>query len=144
MVGGKEMSGLATANFAEYVESEMRLDKAAIDRLKRRYPGWEFLPVSGQQKPPIVVSSNGSQAVEPLAQAVERIIKSLPSHEWTSAGIYAVLAAEKYPLPEPKAQRMANISTALGKLSKKPSSSVREVFKGSGRNPNRYQWRDIP
>jgi hypothetical protein len=142
------MTTANSRNFDDYVAAEMRLDKEAIERLKRRYPEWEFVLRNGGQRtlPNIIpeVQPAGWSGVEPLIHAVERLIRTSPNREWISSDLYAALVAENYPLPEPKTQRMANISTALGKLSERPSSSVRLTYKGSGRNPNRYQWRDIP
>ncbi len=37
------------SKFDEYVEREMKADREAIDRLKRRYPDWDFVPLDGQQ-----------------------------------------------------------------------------------------------
>lgn len=141
------MTTMNTRNFDDYVAAEMRLDKEAIDRLKRRYPEWEFVQrTEGQKTLPLVAAQAAPVGTsgEPLIQAVQRIIRASPNREWISADIYAALATESFPLPEPRTQRMANISTALGKLAERPSSYVRLVYKGAGRNPNRYQWRDIP
>lgn len=131
------------SSFDSYVEHEMKADRDAIERLKRRYPDWEFVPVTGQLNIP-VGPIHSAPNVEPLIKAVERLVRDNPLREWTSKGIYDALHAEGYPLNPPKSQRMANISTGIGKLCARPNSRVELVYRGSGRDPNRYKWRSVP
>ncbi len=74
------MSTANSRNFDDYVAAEMRLDREAIDRLKRRYPEWEFVLRSGGQRTLAVMPEPQTQlslsATVPLIQAVERVISA--------------------------------------------------------------------
>ena len=130
------------------LQDELRQIEQALALIERRFPDYQFVKLEERSEPLVLTPSSPMRkrtapqgnASESLPQAIQRVMLAHPEKEWTTAEVYDSLEAIGYPLPAPKAQRMANISTSLGKMVARPSPPVALISKGAGRyNPNRYQ-----
>jgi hypothetical protein len=118
------------------MQEEHRRDIEALERLMR------FLPVSAQPNgkqafPP--AADNGMAPEDSVLGGIERILRDHANRTWTSQQIRAELERRGFGL---KAKNpMATISVALKKLEDRDKATV--VMRGSGREPNRYQWKKV-
>lgn len=113
-------------------EREIRRDSEDLARLKRRYPGYDFVPVTQAE-----LLSTDAQPVLSYAQRLAlTLIESSPFREWTSRTVFTELSAHgKIDFPSEDAAMNA-IPLALAALTE--MGKIRRVHEGRGRDPHRY------
>jgi len=116
----------------QIAEKEIRRDSEDLTRLKRRYPGFDFIPIASNG------SSNGVQS-EPseMEKTVLNLINEQPDQEWTSRSVVTVIAASKLcRLPEKDDAAMNAVAATL--IALKDAKRITRTHEGRGRDPHRY------
>jgi hypothetical protein len=122
-------------NAIEQAEREIQRDKDDLKRLKKRYPGYDFIPVDPKK------SENHQQHTpktefSPLELAVWATVKSGVDKEWTSRSVIENLRALGFRLPEKEEAAMNAVGSALIELME--SEKILRSHEGKGRDPHRY------
>jgi len=123
-------------NAIEQAELELQRDKSDLKRLKKRYPGYDFVPVDPNKQ------SQHGQPAQPrtefseLELAVLSVVDSDPDKEWTSRAVFESLRAQHSKLPEKEDAAMNAVGAALIEL--KTAEKIIRTFEGKGRLPHRY------
>ena len=117
----------------EQAEKEIQRDKADLKRLKKRYPGYDFVPVDAAE-------SHSQRAAKKdfseLAGIVLSVVAVGVNKEWTSREVFENLRAQGVSLPEKEDAAMNAVGAALIEL--KDAELIRRSFEGKGRTPHRY------
>jgi hypothetical protein len=131
---------ILSSNPIEHAEKEIRRDREDLKRLKKRYPGFDFLPArngsaAAVAPPPPIIPSRSLNALE---QAVFDEMGSDLVEEWTSRSVAArLLKGTAYRLPESDEAAMNAVTLALASL--KDLGKIERVHEGRGRDPHRYR-----
>jgi hypothetical protein len=130
------------SNPIEQAESEIRRDREDLKRLKKRYPGFDFLPAKNGTALPtqtsLVQQESPARAINALEQAVLDEMASNPIEEWISRSVVARLrAGSAYRLAENDEAAMNSVALAL--VSLKELGKIERVHEGRGRDPHRYR-----
>ena len=117
----------------EQAEKEIHRDKADLKRLKKRYPGYDFVPVDAAE--------NHSQRTtkkdfSELSGLVLSVVAIGMNKEWTSREVFENLRSQGVSLPEKEDAAMNAVGAALIEL--KDAELIRRTFEGKGRTPHRY------
>jgi hypothetical protein len=132
-------------NPIDNAEMEIRRDREDLKRLKRRYPGHDFLPVSKngavsvvESKPaPVAAAVPAPPPLAALEQAVLAAINSQPNEEWTSRGVVMALRNNgSYRLADNADAALNAVGIALASLTEK--ERIIRSHEGRGRDPHRY------
>jgi hypothetical protein len=118
----------------DLAEREIRRDREDLERLKKRYPGYDFLQVNGTS----VSSVNREKPLSGIEQAILTVIESLPEQEWTSRSVVAAIRSGGiFLLANSDDAAMNAVTIALASLTE--TGRIRRTHQGSGRDPHRYQ-----
>ena len=113
------------------MEEEHRQDREALARLMRFIPENGDVPTVGHNTPSAPVSS--------VLGRLESILHDRDNRTWTAQQLKTELLSQGFDL---KAKNpIATIGVALKKLADRGKLTV--VSRGSGREPNVYQWRTV-
>ncbi len=128
-------------NPIETAEREIRRDREDLERLKRRYPGYDLLPAANGTSAPAAVSDRPVTPVRPSLNAIEQAVlttvDSKPLLEWTSRQVIAkIRETVSFRLPEDDAAAMNYVGIALASLTEK--GRIIRSHEGRGRDPHRY------
>lgn len=123
----------------EQAKKEIRRDIEDLDRLKRRYPGYDFIAVSNREATPTAapVQVAASKVLSAIEQAALDVVASDP-REWTSREVMTALRESgTYRLPDGNDAAMNSVGLALTAL--KDANLIQRVHDGRGRDPHRYR-----
>jgi hypothetical protein len=133
-------------NPIDIAEGEIRRDREDLDRLKRRYPGYDFLPSnngSSASAAAAVVTQRATIYPRPIAslsaieQAILSTVDSEPNEEWTSRGIIMRIRSNgSYRLANNEDAALNAVGIALASLVEK--ERILRSHEGRGRDPHRY------
>jgi hypothetical protein len=134
---------VASANPIVQAEQEIRRDREDLKRLKKRYPGYDFLPsrngsalIPAPTPTPIVQTQD--RQLNALEQAVLDVVLCDVVQEWTSRTVVAALrGGTAYRLAESDEAAMNAVTLALVAL--KDLGKIQRVHEGRGRDPHRYK-----
>lgn len=120
----------------EQAEKELQRDKEDLKRLKKRYPGHDFVPIDPKR-----VAENQPQRTPrteftALELAVLAIVDTDVDKEWTSRMVVESLRALGIALPEKEDAAMNAVGYALVEL--KDNDKILRTHEGKGRDPHRY------
>ena len=123
----------------EQAEREIQRDKDDLKRLKKRYPGYDFVRVD---VPKVSISANGYAqnrvGVSEVESGVLEVINDNPDGEWTSRSMVEFLRVmDKTRLPEKDDAAMNAVGYAL--IALKEAGKILRVHEGKGRDPHRYK-----
>jgi hypothetical protein len=116
----------------EQAEKEIQRDKADLKRLKKRYPGYDFVPIDADNHSQRTPKKDFSE----LGGAVLSVVLVGKDKEWTSREVFDNLRSQGVSLPEKDDAAMNAIGAALIEL--KNADLIRRSFEGKGRTPHRY------
>lgn len=135
---------VSSSNPIEHAEREIRRDREDLKRLKKRYPGFDFLPVKNGSAPATTPTQTiptmqiPQRSLNALEQAVLDEMASDLVQEWTSRSVAAALrAGTAYRLAESDEAAMNAVTLAL--VSLKDLGKITRVHEGRGRDPHRYK-----
>ena len=121
----------------DQAEKELQRDKDDLKRLKKRYPGHDFVPVDSKraadgqpQRPPKTEFSD-------LELAVLTVVDGDMDREWTSRMVLDSLRLAGSRLPEKEDAAMNAVGYALIEL--KDAEKIQRSHEGKGRDPHRYK-----
>lgn len=118
----------------QIAEQEIRRDSEDLTRLKKRYPGYDFVRVGNDEN-----NSTVSDARPELSYAqriILELIESSPFREWTSRTVFTELAAHgQIGFPTDDAGMNA-VGLALNALAE--TGRIKRIHHGRGRDPHRY------
>jgi len=126
-----------TGSPIELAEREIQRDKDDLKRLKKRYPGYDFVLVESKK-----LGIDSSSIRQPRADfteleiAVLAVVNSLPDKEWTSRQILEELKSKTVTLPEKEDAALNAVGYALTAL--REAGKILRSHEGSGRDPHRY------
>jgi hypothetical protein len=134
-----------SSNPIEQAEKEIRRDREDLKRLKKRYPGFDFLPlkngsVSTTPAPAQTITTlqTTTRPLNALEQAVLDEMASDLVQEWTSRSVVAALrTGTAYRLAESDDAAMNAVTLAL--VSLRELDKIERVHEGRGRDPHRYK-----
>jgi hypothetical protein len=131
------------SNPIEQAEKEIRRDRDDLKRLKKRYPGYDFLPAKNGSVPITPTTAHAAIQATPrqlsaLEQAVLDAMASDGAEEWTSKSVVAALrAGTAYRLAQNDEAAMNAVTLALASL--RELGKIERVHEGRGRDPHRYK-----
>jgi hypothetical protein len=120
-------------NAIEQAEKEIQRDKDDLKRLKKRYPGYDFIPVEKSENHHQRTPKTEFSALE---LAVLATVESDVNKEWTSRGVIENLRAIGFRLPEKEDAAMNAVGSALIELME--AEKILRSHEGKGRDPHRY------
>ena len=120
----------------EQAEKELQRDKEDLKRLKKRYPGHDFIPVDPKRVADGKAQRQPKTEFSDLEMAVLSAVNSGMDKEWTSREVHEVLRLQNVRLPENKDAAMNAIGAALIEL--KDADKILRSHEGRGRDPHRY------
>jgi len=124
---------LAMTYAMEQAEKEIQRDKADLKRLKKRYPGYDFVPVDSENQPQYTPRTDFTD----LETTVLAVVTAAVDKEWTSREVFQNLREKgSTHLPEKEDAAMNAVGAALVELTR--ADLVRRSFIGKGRAPHRY------
>ena len=116
----------------EQAEKEIQRDKDDLKRLKKRYPGYDFVPVD---KAVAKAPQSQTRPLSYLDTAVEWLISN-SLQEWTSRAVVKELSDQGRISFNSEEVAMNAVGSALSSLT--DAGKIRRVHKGRGRDPHRY------
>lgn len=137
---------ISSSSPIEHAEREIRRDREDLKRLKKRYPGFDFLPVKNGSPLPAPVPAAQTittpqvpqRSLNALEQAVLDEMTSDLVEEWTSRSVVTGLrAGTAYRMAESDEAAMNSVTLAL--LSLRELGKIERVHEGRGRDPHRYK-----
>jgi len=133
-------------NPVDVAEREIRRDREDLERLRRRYPGYDLLPSANDASasaPAIVAAPRAAIAPRPITslsaieQAILNTVNSEPDEEWTSRGIILrIRNSGSYRLADSDDAALNAVGIALASLVEK--ERILRFHEGRGRDPHRY------
>jgi hypothetical protein len=117
----------------EQAEKEIQRDKADLKRLKKRYPGYDFVPIDAAETH---TQRTAKKDFSELGGIVLSVVAVGMDREWTSREVFDNLRSQGVSLPEKEDAAMNAIGSALIEL--KDAELIRRSFEGKGRTPHRY------
>lgn len=121
----------ATENPIELAEREIRRDSEDLARLKQRYPGYDFVRVTGSVVAPAI------KETRPVLQvAILGIIDTSPEREWTSRSMLAALTEGGQVSFANDTAGMNAVGAAL--IAMADAGKIIRTHQGRGRDPHRY------
>jgi hypothetical protein len=121
-------------------EMEIRRDREDLDRLKRRYPGYDFLLVGNGAAPSSIPTPTlkSQRPLSGLEQAIFDVMSLARTEEWTSRRIVTTLNENQaFHLSENDDAAMNAVALAL--VSLRELGRIQRVHEGKGRDPHRYK-----
>jgi predicted CoA-binding protein len=125
----------AMTNAIEQAEREIQRDKDDLKRLKKRYPGYDFIPVDPKKSESPTQRQPRTDFSE-LEMAVLAVVAIGVDKEWTSRSVVESLRSQGYRLPEKEEAAMNAVGYALIEL--KDAEKILRSHEGKGRDPHRY------
>jgi hypothetical protein len=119
----------------EQAEKEIQRDKSDLKRLKKRYPGYDFVPVDAD-KAENHTQRTAKKDFSELGGLVLSVVTVGMDKEWTSREVFENLRSQGVSLPEKEDAAMNAVGAALIEL--KDAELIRRSFEGKGRTPHRY------
>jgi len=116
------------------MEEEHRLDHEALERLMRFLP--QVQNGHAETKPTHIPVDNTMAPETSMLGSIERILSEGSNRTWTVQQIKQALTARGYKLQAKSPE--ASIGVAMKKLFDRDRVTI--VRRGSGREPNIYQW----
>jgi len=120
----------------EQADKELHRDKEDLKRLKKRYPGYDFVPVDPKRIAESKPQREPKTEFSELELAVLSIVNSEMEKEWTSRLVIEILRVHGVRLPEKEDAAMNAVGAALIEL--KDADKIRRSHEGKGRDPHRY------
>lgn len=117
----------------EQAEKEIQRDKADLKRLKKRYPGYDFVQVDAAEN---TAQRAAKKDFSELGGYVLSVVAVGMDKEWTSREVFENLRSQGVSLPEKEDAAMNAVGAALIEL--KDAELIRRSFEGKGRTPHRY------
>ena len=118
-------------------EREIRRDSEDLARLKKRYPGYDFVLVSKPAEQLAVSTQKSAPPLSILQIGIIGLIESSSSREWTSRTVLTELTDHgqvSFPTDE---AAMNAVGLALAALAE--SGHIVRTHQGRGRDPHRYK-----
>jgi len=115
-------------------EMEIRRDGEDLTRLKQRYPGYDFVRVTGEENNP--AGNDARPELSRLQTAVLGLIESSSIREWTSRTVFTELTAGGQISFPNDAAGMNAVALALVALAE--TGRITRTHPGRGRDPHRY------
>ncbi len=118
-------------------EREIRRDSEDLSRLKRRYPGYDFILVSKPNENLTVDDRKPAPPLSIIQIGVLGVIESSSAREWTSRTVLTELTDHgqvSFPTDE---AAMNAVGLALAALAE--SGHIIRTHQGRGRDPHRYK-----
>jgi hypothetical protein len=130
------VNAITMTNAIELAEREIQRDKDDLKRLKKRYPGYDFVPVDPKKTAENQPQRAPKTDFTDLELAVLAVVAVGVDKEWTSREVFESLRAQGVRLPEKEEAAMNAVGAALIEL--KDADKILRSFEGKGRAPHRY------
>ena len=123
-------------NAIEQAEREIQRDKDDLKRLKKRYPGYDFVAVDPKKIAESHPQRTPKTEFSPLELTVLGIVENAVDKEWTSRSVIEGLRVIGFRLPEKEDAAMNAVGAALIELME--AEKILRTHEGKGRDPHRY------
>jgi len=130
----------AILSIIEEAEREIRRDREDLERLKKRYPDYDFLPVTNGNMPlsGFIAEERSNRPLSGVEQAVLSVVDSDLQQEWTSRSVVnGVRSMGIFRLSDNEDAAMNAVTLALSSL--KDRQKITRTHEGRGRDPHRYK-----
>ena len=120
----------------EIAERDIKRDKDDLKRLKKRYPGYDFVPTDPKKMAENQPQHAPKTEFSELEMAVLAVVNTEVDKEWTSRSVIEILRVQAVRLPEKDEAAMNAVGSALIEL--KDADKILRSHEGKGRDPHRY------